>query len=94
MSQHIGTYVKMCNLCNWMKLQHCWPSGELHPSETPEEQWNVVGVDFIVKLPDSHGYDMIMNVIDSVSKWSYFIPTHTTINAEEATQLYIQEVQK
>jgi hypothetical protein len=45
-----------------MKLQHRRPSGELHPTETPEERWEVISVNFIVKLPDSHGYDVIMNI--------------------------------
>jgi hypothetical protein len=38
MPRYIGVYVKTCNLCNRTKLQHCRPSGELHPTETPEEQ--------------------------------------------------------
>ena len=37
MSRYIGLYVKTCDLCNWTKLQHHRPSGELHASETPEE---------------------------------------------------------
>jgi len=40
-------------------------------------------VDFIVELPDSHGYDAVMNVVDSVGKRAHFIPTNTTITALE-----------
>jgi hypothetical protein len=91
MSQYI---VKTCNLCNRIKQQHCWPSRELHSSNTLEEQWDVVSVNFVIELPDSHGYDVIMNVVDSVSKQAHLIPTHTTINGEEATQLYLWEIWK
>jgi hypothetical protein len=87
MSRYISVYVKTCNLCNRTKLQHCRPSGELHPTETPEEQWQVISVDFIVELPESHGYDAIMNVVNSVSKQGYCLPTHTTISAEGAALL-------
>jgi hypothetical protein len=43
----------------------------------------VISVDFLVALPESHGYDTIMNVIDGITK--HFIPTHTTITTEGAT---------
>jgi hypothetical protein len=52
----------------------------------------VISVDFIVELPESHGYDTIMNIIDSVTKHAHFIPTHTTINAEGAAHLFLKEV--
>jgi transposase InsO family protein len=54
----------------------------------------VISIDFIVKLPESHGYDAIMNVINSVTKRVHFIPTHTTINAEGAALLFLKEVWK
>jgi hypothetical protein len=54
----------------------------------------VISVDFIVELPESHGYDAIMNIVDSVTKCAHFIPTHTTINAEGAAHLYLREVWK
>jgi transposase InsO family protein len=54
----------------------------------------VISVDFIVELPESHGYDAIMCVIDSLTKHAHFIPTHTTINAEGTALLFLKEVWK
>ena len=68
MSRYIGQYVKTCDPCLWTKIQCRCPTGELHPLPTPESRWDVISVDFIVDLPDSHGYDAVMNVVDSVGK--------------------------
>jgi hypothetical protein len=54
----------------------------------------MISVDFIVKLPESHGYDTIINVVDSITKHAHFIPMHTTITAEGTTHLYLREVWK
>jgi transposase InsO family protein len=94
MSHYIGIYIKTCDLCNQTKLQHRRPFGELHPSETPAAPWDTISVDFIVELPESHGYDAIMNVVNSVTKRVHFIPMHTTITAEGAARLYLREVWK
>jgi hypothetical protein len=94
MSHYIGIYVKHCDLCNRTIVQHRPPFGELHPSETPEAPWEVISIDFIVELPESHGYDTIMCVIDSLTKRAHFIPMHTTINVEGTALLFIKEVWK
>jgi transposase InsO family protein len=62
--------------------------------ETPEAPWEVISVNFIVKLPESHGYDTIMCVVDSLTKCAHFIPTHTTINTEGTALLFLKEVWK
>jgi transposase InsO family protein len=54
----------------------------------------VISVDFIVELPESHGYNTIMNVVDSITKRAHFIPMHTTIMAEGTAQLYLWDVWK
>jgi hypothetical protein len=94
MSRYIGIYVKHCDLYNRTKVQCRRPISELHPSETPEAPWDTISVDFIVELPESHGYDAIMCVIDSLTKHAHFIPTHTTINAEGTALLFLKEVWK
>ena len=94
MSHYIGQYVKMCDLCLCTKVQQSPPVGELSPLPTPESCWDTISVDFIVKLPESHGYNVIMNVIDSVSKVSHFIPTHTTITALGVARLFLTHIWK
>jgi hypothetical protein len=81
MSCYIGQYCKACDMCLRMKAQKCKPFGELHPLPIPKAQWDVVSVNFITELPDSHGFDAIMVVVDSVSKQRHFIPTHTMVTA-------------
>jgi hypothetical protein len=94
MSRYVGQYVKTCDLCLRTKIQQTAPTGELHPLEIPEQRWDTVSVDFIVELPDSHGFDAVMNVVDSVSKRVHFIPTNTTITALGAARLFLQHVWK
>ena len=94
MSCYIGQYVKTCDLCLWTKAQ-CQPLiGELAPLPVPEFHWDTISVNFIVELLDSHGYDAVMNVVDSVSKMSHFIPMHTTVTALRAAHLFLTHVWK
>ena len=90
MSRYIGQYVKTCDLCLRTKISRRWPLGELHSLAILESRWEVISVDFIVELPDAHGYDAIMNVVDSMGKRAHFIPTHTTVTAFRAVQLFLQ----
>jgi hypothetical protein len=62
--------------------------------ETPNEPWDTISVDFIVELPRSNGYDIIMNVVDGVTKRAHFIAMHTTITAVGAARLFLREVWK
>ena len=48
--------------------------GELQPLPIPEAQWDTIIIDFIVELPESNGYDVVMNVVDSISKRAHFVP--------------------
>jgi transposase InsO family protein len=54
----------------------------------------MISIDFIVELPESHGYDAIMYVVNSLTKHAHFIPMHTTINAEGTAILFLKEVWK
>ncbi|GLB41126.1 putative retrotransposable element tf2 155 kda protein type 1-like [Lyophyllum shimeji] len=78
MSRYIGSYTSTCDLCQQMKIRRQLPIGKLHLLPIPEGRWSIVSVDFIVELPEAHGYDTVMVMVDSVGKRAHFIPTHTT----------------
>ena len=94
MSHYISQYVKTCDLCLHTKAQQHLPVRESSLLPTPESLWDTISIDFIVKLPESHGYDAIMNIADSLSKVSHFIPIHTTITALGAAHLFFPHIWK
>ena len=81
MSQYIRQYVKMCDLCLQTKAQRLPPIWGLKPLPIPEQRWDTIRMDFIVELPKAHTYDAVMNVVDSASKQSHFLPMNTTVTA-------------
>ncbi|GLB40632.1 putative retrotransposable element tf2 155 kda protein type 1-like [Lyophyllum shimeji] len=94
MSHYIGSYTSTCDLCQRTKVRRQLPMGQLHPLPILEGRWSVVSVDFIVELPEAHGYDTVMVVVDSVGKRAHFIPTHTTCTAMGAANLYRKHMWK
>lgn len=94
MSRYVGAYTKTCDMCMRTKTQCRKPHRELVPLAIPEGRWDTISVDFITELPDSNGYDAIMNVVDSAGKRAHFLPTHTMVTALGAARLYLHNVWK
>ena len=47
-----------------------------------------------MELPNVHGFDAVMVVVDSITKQPHFMATNTTVSAEGATCLYYRNVWK
>ena len=89
MSRYIGKYVSTCDMCLWTKSV-CQPlTRELHPLPIPDALWDMISMDFIVELPESNRKDVMMVVVDSVTKRSHFISMVTTLSAARTVQLYL-----
>jgi len=58
------------------------------PNSIPEKPWMHISVDFITKLPLAQGYDLILVVVDRLTKIVYFIPTTEKTSAKGLARLF------
>jgi len=94
MSRYISQYISTCDLCLQTKPWWHSPVGKLQPLSVLDKWWDMLSVNFMVKLLESSGHDAIMTVMDSVSKRVHFVLTHTMVIAEGAARLFLHYVWK
>jgi len=89
MRQKVSEYIKRCDSCNKNKASRHAKYGNLEFREPPNNPWDEVTMDFIVKLPKSadpvtgHQHDSILVMVDRLTKYSHFIPCSETISAQQ-----------
>jgi transposase InsO family protein len=95
MKRDVDEYVKGCATCQAIKTNTHRLKPHLFPiSVDPDAQpFEVVAMDFIVKLPVSDGYDSILTITDhDCSKACILIPCNESITAEGVANLYLRHV--
>jgi len=88
MGCYIATYVKTCDLCNRNKTFPTTPVGKLMPNCIPDHRWQVISMEMITDLPTSHGHNVLMVVVDHLSKWAHIIPTTSDMNSVGVARHY------
>jgi len=58
----------------------------------PNARWNTISINFVVELLELSGFNVVMTMVDSVSKRAYLILTHTTITAERIAKLFLYHI--
>lgn len=67
-------FVSSCDSCQQIKIDTKVSVGRLQTLTIPDRPWSVIGIDFVVKLPLSNGFDSILVIIDHLTKGAHFIP--------------------
>ena len=93
MADDIWKFVASCTQCQKYKSTNQKPAGLLQPLPIPTRNWDHVGMDFIVQLPQTkEGWDAIVVFIDRLTKMAHFAPTTTTATAAETAKIFINHV--
>jgi len=87
-TKEVKQYVEGCNTCQYNKNCTEQPAGKLIPNSIPEKPWAHISADFITKLLLAQEYNLILVVVDRLTKIVHFIPTTEKILAEELARLF------
>ncbi|QRW17243.1 Retrotransposable element Tf2 protein [Rhizoctonia solani] len=86
-------WVECCPTCQANRRAHN-PVIALKPLEVPPFPFHTISYDFITGFPKSEGYDAILVVIDSFSKFGHFIPTSKKVLAKGLANLFVTHIWK
>lgn len=92
MRAEVLSFISSCARCQQIKVDHQKAQGELIPLPIPDRPWSTIGVDFIVKLPLSASFDLVMVVVDHLTKSAHFIPAKETWDASELARQFLSSV--
>jgi hypothetical protein len=91
----VQSYVKGCAECQRHKINPQTQKVPLSPITPVHEAlpFQTIALDFIIKLPISNGYDLILTITDhNCTKMAIFIPCHKSFNAKGVADLYLHHV--
>lgn len=98
MHKELKKYCDTCPSCEVNATKRHPPYGLLQPVKTPSSIWQVVGIDFVVKLPPSRLlgflYDSFLSVTDKFSKAIILVPGREDWNAKQWAEGYYRSVWK
>ena len=93
MNKDIRKHVQECDICQRTKPSNHLSAERLHPLPIPERSWESIGMDNLGPIPKSaSGKDMILIVIDRLTKMARFIPTNSSVTNKKIANLFLREV--
>ena len=96
MRTDVETYIQDCPICQKMKVPRQLPQGKLSSLPVLNGIWQDLTMDFITGLPPStckgEVFDAILVVVDCYTKAARYLPTTSSINAEELADLFLIEI--
>ena len=93
----VKSYVRGCDVCLTSKAVCHKPYGDLQSLPIPIHRWKDLSMDFVTGLPLSadwkgDSYNLILVIVDRLTKMVYYEPVKVTIDAPELVEVIIDVV--
>lgn len=90
----VEVFVRQCSVCQQAKHTNTKPAGMLQPLPPPKGAWQDITMDFIDGLPMSDGANVILVVVDRLTKYAHFLPLRHPYTAKSVAKVYVDNVVK
>ncbi|CAJ2630725.1 unnamed protein product [Trifolium pratense] len=94
MRTDVKEFINCCVVCQQTKYSTAKPGGLLQPLPIPSNIWEDISLDFVTGLPLSHGYTVILVVVDRFSKAVHLGALPTQFTAYRVAELFVNLVCK
>ena len=93
----VEDYVKRCDVCLASKIVQHKLYGDLQSLPVPTHRWKDLSIDFVTGLPvltdwKGDSYDLILVIVDRLTKMVYYEPVKVTIDAPGLAEVIIDVV--
>nr|GEU44447.1 hypothetical protein [Tanacetum cinerariifolium] len=93
-SKGVRQFIRNCDVCMRAKHENVALPGLLQPLPIPDSVFSEISMDFIGRLPNVKGKDIIFVVVDRLTKYSHFMVSGHPYSAKEVAQVFIDNVYK
>jgi hypothetical protein len=90
----VELYVRQCPICQLAKHSNTKPAGLLQPLPPPARPWEAITMDFIEGLPMSDNANVILVIVDRLTKYAHFLPLKHPYTAATVAKLYLDNIVK
>ena len=94
LKSNVQRFVEECLVCQQNKVETIKTLGLLQPLNIPSQCWEELLMDFITGLPMSKGKNVIMVVVDRLTKYAHFCALSHPFSASTVLVAFINTVQK
>lgn len=94
LKREVQKFVSECVVYQRSKSDKCHPPGLLEPLLILDMAWTYISMDFVEGLPKSNGKEVILVIIDRLTKYGHFIPLVHPYTAQLVAQAFLENVFK